>query len=66
MDIDWAELLAALGGGPSAVALIFLGWLYWRSIKRNDDLTDKIIEISINQANAMNELARSIERAGGK
>ncbi|MFY0633688.1 MAG: hypothetical protein JXQ91_07745 [Vannielia sp.] len=66
MEIDWSELLAALGGGPSAVALIFLGWLYWRAISRNDDLTDKIIDISVNQANAMNELARSIEKVGGK
>jgi len=30
MSLDLAEILKALGGGPGAVAIVFLGWGIWK------------------------------------
>ncbi len=58
------KLVLLLGGGPSALALIGLSWLYWKKSQRVDHLTDRLFDMSKEQTEAMNELARQIERAG--
>lgn len=59
-------LIDQLGGGPLAVAFAGLGFMYYRSVKRNDELVDRIIDLSAKGSDAMNELARNIEIYGGK
>ena len=61
--MDWNQIFDALGGGPSAVGLAGLGFLYWASQKRVNELTDKIIEMSRTQTEAMNTLASRIEQS---
>lgn len=57
-------LLEALGGGASAVMILGLSiWGRGRE-KRADELVNKLIEMGINNTNAMNELSRSFERGG--
>ena len=60
--MEWEPILTALGGGVPAVVIVGLAWQARNRQKRADDLTDRIIEMSINTANAMNELARQFER----
>ena len=59
--MDWAELLAALGGGPLALAIVGLVWDRVRLAKRNDELVDRIIAMSATTSAAMNDLSRQIE-----
>lgn len=60
--MEWEAILTALGGGVPAVVILGLAWQVRDRQKRADELTDKIIEMSINTANAMNDLARQFER----
>ena len=66
MTVDLPEVVNALGGGPLAIGLVALGFLYWRALSRIDALTDRIISMSATQSEAMNQLARQIEKATDK
>lgn len=66
MNVDLPELFNALGGGPLAVAFVGLAFLYWRLLNRNDKLVDTIIDMGDRQTEAMNNLAREIEKATDK
>jgi len=59
--MDWSEIVAILGGGPFALAIVGLVWDRVRLAKRNDDLVDRIITMSATTSAAMNDLSRQIE-----
>lgn len=63
--MDWQLLIDSLGGGPMAMALVGLGFLYWRSLKRIDDLTDRYIDLATTTSDAMNNLSAKIESGMG-
>lgn len=64
--MDWSTIIQELGGGPAAVGMAGLAFAWWKSTQRNDQLVDKIIELSRDQTAAINELSRSIERGVGQ
>lgn len=66
MNIDLMQIVAELGGGPGALIIVGLGIFGWRKDRRADQLTDKFISAIHSQNEAMNNLAREIERANQK
>jgi hypothetical protein len=64
--LDWLTVLDALGGGASAVMILGLAlWGKGRE-KRTDALVDKLMDMSVQTTDAMNELSRSIERGSAR
>lgn len=59
--MNWNEIIDLLGGGPFAIAIVGLVWDRVRLTKRNDDLVDRIIDMSSTTSAAMNDLSRQIE-----
>ena len=60
--MDWMKIIELLGNGPAGIAVGALGYLYWRSVQRNEKLVDRIIELSSSQTEAMAELRIHLER----
>lgn len=40
----WNEILDALGGGPGAMMIVGLVWFSWVQMKKNDVLTNLLME----------------------
>ena len=58
--MDWSNIIKELGGGLSAVALVGLAFWVWTKEKRNNELTDKFIDMNSDNIQAMNRLTNAI------
>jgi hypothetical protein len=75
--MDWPAIIAEIGGGLPAVVIVALGWLYWNSQRRVNEIQDarlndvrehgrELREVSDNATAAINGIARIVEdRRGG-